>query len=104
MAKQSGFMRRLAAQRKAENIDRDHLVRVICLDMALIALSDTFGFGEERLRRFADAYAETWKKWADVTIRDSKDDTALEYSIEKYEEKLRQICGKYYVEREERYK
>lgn len=104
MAKQSGFLKRLAAQRHEDNKERDHFVRVMCQDMALLALADTFGFGEDRLRRFADAYAEMWSKWARATLNDAKDDKDAEYSREKYEEKMRQICGKYYVPREERYK
>lgn len=103
MAKQSGFMRRLAAKTRADNRERDHFVRVMCQDMALIALNEAFGFGEERLKRFADAYAETRRKWATVTLDDAKDDRDAEYSHVRYEELLKRICGKYYVPEGERY-
>ena len=100
MAKQSGFAKRLQARVR----DRDHFVRQMCQDMAMIALNDAFGFGEERLARYAAAYGEAWRKWGAAVNEDAKDDPKIEYSLTRYEDKLKQICGKYYTAREERYK
>lgn len=91
------------AQQAEATQERDHFVRVMCQDMALIALNEAFGFGEERLKRFADAYAATWEKWATATNNDAKDDKFAEYSRVRYEELLQRICGRYYVPDKERY-
>lgn len=95
---------RLQEDQADRDRERDHFVRIMCRDMAFIALHDAFGFGADRLNRFANAYADTWIAWATATTEDAKDDKTAEYSREKYEEKLKQILEKYYIPREERYK
>lgn len=103
MAKQSGLLKRLQAASEQERKRRDYMIIRQSLDMACIALNDAFGFGADRLRRFADAYQRTWMDYAHMTVDDASDDKNIVYSVAKFEEKLKSICGRYYVPREQRY-
>lgn len=103
MPKPSDFMVRVQATIKAEKRKAEWIAVRQSMDMACIALNEAFGFGEDRLRKFADAYSVTWRDYAHLVVDDAQDDKDAEYSIEKIEQKLKEICGKYYVPREKRY-
>lgn len=104
MSKPSGFLSRIEMQKKAEI----RAMRLICIqqckDMMLIAANDAFGFGADRLKRFADAYDAVFEEFAQMVVEDAKDDQDIWYSTGKCEERLREILGVHYVPREERYK
>ena len=64
------------------------------------ALAEGFGFGEERLKRFHDAFNAKYTEIRELEKGDTKDN---EYAIAKQEAALKAACGKYYAPREVRY-
>lgn len=72
-------------------------------DMMLIALGDEFGFGPDRAKRMSDAFDETFRKYAELTVSDAKDDKEIWYTKAKVDERLKQICGEHFVPWDERY-
>lgn len=92
-----------------EKIDRRHqaelyatriVTRQEAVDCARIALNEEFGFGPERCRQFMGRFNKVFKELCDMTEGDTLD---YEYTREKFEERMRQVDGKYYCPREERY-
>ena len=65
-----------------------------------VAGAEGFGFGEERLKRFHDAFNAKYAEIRELEKRDTKDN---EYAIAKQEAALKAACGKYYSPREVRY-
>lgn len=65
-----------------------------------VALNDAFGFGPERCKKFVDALNAAVNETADMVDADTRD---MEYSIAKFEERLKQVVGPYYMPRNERY-
>ena len=63
------------------------------LDMAIIALHNEFHFGPKMVRRFEDAFLETFKDYARMCISDSADDEEIVYTKEKVDQALRAACG-----------
>lgn len=66
------------------------------LDAVGLVLNDAFGFGEERLKRFCEAFAVKYDE-----IHSLGDDD--EYAIAIIEKAMKQAWGKYYQPREQRY-
>ena len=104
MAKPSAFLKRISAAAKRDREDRTWYTMMQSQDIAMIALNDAFGFGEDRLKRFSDAYIKAWQDWAAAINADSKDDKTAEYSLTRFEDRLKKICGKHYTPKEERWK
>ena len=77
------------------NVTRQEMV-----DFAAIALNDAFGLGPERCKKFVDALNAAVNETADMVDADTRD---MEYSIAKFEERLKQVVGPYYMPRNERY-
>lgn len=100
MSKKSGY---LAKQEKTKEL---WTIKVIAyteqetLDAVCLALAEGFGFGEERLKRFHDAFTAKYREIRELEHADTKDN---EYAIAKQEEALKKACGKYYAPREVRY-
>lgn len=94
---------------KIEANHREHLmrtrmfVRQLCEDMAVVALNEGFGFGEERSERFVAELCDVFMQWAVLLDGDYRVDKDLVYSTAKFEERLKQVRGKYYVPHRERY-
>lgn len=103
MAKPSAFLSRIQAEQKESRRRLIWFTVRQCLDMACIAMNEEFGFGEDRLKRFADAYSRVWSEYAGLTVEDARDDKTIEYSAAKFEERLKEICGRYYTPRDVRY-
>lgn len=104
MAKQNAFLSRMQAQ-KEHDLKKSRLFTIQqCKDMMLIAANDAFGFGQDRIKRLADAFDAVFEEYAELVLEDAKTDKDIWYSTGKYEERLREICGVHYVPREERYK
>lgn len=74
-----------------------------CMDMAMIALNDKFGFGAERLDQFETAFYDVFREYATNTIEDAKTDKDIEYTKGSLDRKLQQIMGEHFVPWEERY-
>ena len=65
------------------------------MDAVSLTLNDEFGFGEDRLKRFRDAFDAKYSE-----IHELGDD---EYTIAVIEKALQAAWGRYYQSREERY-
>lgn len=104
MAKQSAFMQKLAREQRAAVRDARWFTMQQSLDMAMIALNEGFGFGEERLARFVEVYRRVWTEYAEATLKDAQDDSDIEYTRAKIDEKLKDICGDFFQPWDERYK
>ena len=103
MAKQSEFLRRLDAKYKARESRQLMFAMQYAEDAAMMAAADVFGMGEERARRFGQAYCKYVNEISKLIHTDSKDDRDCEYSRAKIDQRLKEICGKYFQPWEERY-
>ena len=74
-----------------------------CVDMAMIALNDKFGFGAERLNQFETAFYDVFREYALNTLEDAKQDKEITYTKGVMDRKLKQIMGEYFVPWEGRY-
>ena len=70
------------------------------IDAVVLTLNEEFGFGEERLKRFQEAFD---KKYTEIRELEKDDTEDGEYSRYKTEKALQAACGKYYTPYEERY-
>lgn len=100
MAKQSGYLKRLQAQKEAEQRKSNVHALQMGLDVAVIALAREFGFGPERLNRFRNMYQTAWDEYVDLINNDTDD---LTYAYAKMDDALKAVCGEYYTPREIRY-
>lgn len=103
MAKHNAWL----TQMQAKQAVREQQARLFAIqqakDMMLIAAGDAFGFGPERAKRLADAYDKAFMDYANMTLTDAKDDKQIWYTKGKIDDRLREICGEYFVPWEERY-
>ena len=96
----SGMLDKLHRKHQIELEVTRHVTRQEMVDFAAIALNDAFGFGPERCKKFVDALNAAVNETADMMDADTKD---MEYTIAKFEDRLKQVVGPYYVDRSERY-
>lgn len=73
------------------------------LDMAIIALNDAFGFGEDRVLKFVSEYNKTLVGYCDAVIEDGDEDPDLFYVRTKLDRRLEQIMHDSFLPWEERY-
>lgn len=74
-----------------------------CVDMMMIAANEEYGLGPERLNRLEQTFYDVFREYAKMTLDDAKDDKSIEYTKDKLDRKLEQICGEYFKPWEERY-
>ena len=103
MAKQSAFLARQEAKCRAICAAQRRFAIQQCADMMMIAAHEEMGFGAERLHRLMLAYRRAFNEYAEMTLADGAADPDIEYTKAKVDEKLRQICGDYFMPWEERY-
>ena len=105
--KQSGLAKIVAAFR--ERIREEYRVRLrlafsFCSqwyhDMACIAAAETFGLDPDGVKKFSDALAANANEFIDIWNADTDD---CEYAMTKQDERLKEICGGYWIPYEERY-
>lgn len=96
----SGMLDKLHQKHRIELAVTRRVTRQEMADFAAIALNDAFGFGPERCKKFMDALIAAVNETADMVEADTRD---MEYTIAKFEERLKQVVGPYYVDRSERY-
>lgn len=103
--KQSAFLARIEAKHEKELQEVElatlRFTRQVMPDAVCIALNDVCGFGADRIKKVIDAVAETYSDLADLINEDTDDQ---DYSWTKLDQRLKQICGAYFVPFEERYK
>ena len=99
--KKSAFMEqikdiRLAAQEATRKTYMQYLT-----DVAVIALSERFGFGKERIRAFLDEWGHQYDIWFDALRSIEESD----YYRQKLDERLKQLSnGENFAPFNERYK
>ena len=99
--KKSAFMEqikdiRLAAQEATRKTYMQYLT-----DVAVIALSERFGFGKERIRAFLDEWGHQYDLWFDALRSIEESD----YYRQKLDERLKQLSnGENFAPFNERYK
>lgn len=103
MAKQSGMIKRLEAQRQRRDEEVRHHTRVYTLDMVTLALG-RLGWGEKRLREFDEKLTEVSKDYADLILDDVRDDKDIVYTKAILDRELQQYVGSLFVPYDERYR
>ena len=101
--KKSGFLERVAAERKAALEIRTRFTVQMSIDAALIAAAEVFGLGEKRAKQYMDKFAEVYNSMAKMALDDAKSDKEIAYTKAKVDERLKEICGQYFCPWEERY-
>lgn len=100
MSKKSGFLARMEQQKKRELIETHRFTRQLMVDLAYVALNNEFGFGSDRLKRFAAALLKVYEEYADLWNGDTPD---TEYAQAKLDAKLQQIFAGDFQIWEDRY-
>lgn len=100
MPKQSGLMLRVQREMYQQKMETQRFTRQLMCDLAMIALSNTFGFGPERCHRFLEELVRVFTHYSDKWASDTPD---TEYARECIDRRLREICGEYFKPWEERY-
>lgn len=98
--KKNSFLDRMAAKQEAEKLAVLRFTRQLMMDCTAVALNNLYGFGAERIKATMDEIAKVYGDYADMWNSDTAD---TEYSREKMDQKLAQICGEYFAPWEERY-
>ena len=98
--KKNPLLAQLEARHQAEIKVIRQITRQEDADMFMKAANRAFGFGPERNKRLMDALNQVFAEEFDAAEEDTPD---KEYSIQKREEELKRICGKYYLPRRIRY-
>lgn len=103
MPKPSAFLREI--ERKAKrNMD---LQRRFTLqqseDMAIITLSQDFGFGEKRALEFREKFRETCKAYAQLCLDNAEGDQNMDYTKGCIDRELSRILGDSFQPWEERF-
>ena len=98
MAKPNTYLQLLNAQKeisalKAEISLMKGFTLQQSLDMAMITLNRTFGFGPDRNGRFEDAFRATFREYAQLCVSDGADDPEIEYTKAIVDRALQEACG-----------
>ena len=107
MAAPSTYKQLLLAQQAIKQLQKDLYVSKgftiqQCMDMAMIALHEEFGFGPKYQARFEEAFRKTFVEYATICVEDGADDEKIIYTKEKVDRALRAACGEI-IPFEERY-
>lgn len=98
MAAPSTYVQLLNAQKAIKQLQLDLYVSKgftiqQCMDMAMIALHEEFGFGPKYQARFEDAFRRTFVAYSEMCLEDGADDETLCYTKEKVDRALKAACG-----------
>lgn len=94
------MMARLQAKHQIELRAARLASRQEAADFFLAAVNKEFGFGPKRQARLIARFNALMEEAYNISDGDTVDQ---EYARAKHEEMMRQVCGKAYVPREERY-
>lgn len=100
MPKQSGFLKKIRKEQERSNLETLRFTRQNMMDVAMLVLNEEFGFGEDRLHRFAIKMQDKYGDYADIWNGDTKD---VVYAREVMDRALAKICGKHFVPWDKRY-
>lgn len=99
--KQSGYLKRLKKQRDEDSYVNYVVARQLMVDLLTIALNRALHLGAESQKLVWDTFSKLHDEYCTIWHQDSKD---LEYSKEVIDRELKEICGKYFIPWEERYR
>lgn len=92
--KQSGYLTKIESRHQRElaevELTTHRFTRQMMVDLSYIALNKAFGFGSERLQKYANALKDVYSEYADLW---NADDADTEYSRATLDAKLKQIFG-----------
>lgn len=88
--KKNAFLARVDAQIEAEKLETHRFTRQMMVDLSYIALNKAFGFGADRLKKYADTLLDVYTEYADMWNGDTAD---TEYSRAALDKRLQQIFG-----------
>ena len=74
-----------------------------CMDIAMIALHQEFGFGPVYQDRFEKAFRQAFVDYAELCVEDSKDDDDIDYTKAVMDRALRAARGENILPFEQRY-
>ena len=97
------YSNRVNAARAATNLTIFQDGMQHALDVASLILHDSFGFGPERLKKFAIGVQDRFSEIQKDSREDKADDKERWYSEEKFEAELKAAWGPYYTPRAIRY-
>lgn len=69
-------------------------------DNACIAAAEAFGLDPDGVKKFSDALAANTDEFTELWNADASD---CEYTMTKQDERLKELCGKYWIPYEQRY-
>ena len=104
MAKSSGYLARMQAQKQAELHYHRRFTMQWCADAAILAAHDVFHRKGDILAEFHERFMEYSQEIAQMTLDDAKDDKHIDYTKGKVDRMLQDILGEHFVPWEERYK
>lgn len=102
MAKKSGFVMALQAERERRDADVRHHARVFQLDMVTLALG-RMGWREARFRELDKVLAEVSEEFCKEVLEDAAFDKDIWYAKDTLDRELKQYVGKMFVPYDERY-
>lgn len=103
MAKNSGYLAKMQAQKAAEISLHRKFTMQWCADAAILAAHDVFHRKGDILAEFHKKFMEYSQDIAQMTLDDAKDDRHIDYTKGKVDGILKDILGDNFVPWEERY-
>lgn len=105
--KTSALARMIAAEKERLRAEYDIKLRQafsFCeqwyMDQAQIAVAEAFDAGPDEIKKFVEAFGENRSDFVDLWNADTID---CEYTMQKLDGRLREVCGDYFLPFEERY-
>ena len=102
MAKKSGFVLAMQAERERRDAEVRHHARVFQMDMVTLALG-RMGFREKRFQELDKVLAEVSEEFCNEVLEDAKTDKDIWYTKDTLDRELKQYVGKMFVPYDERY-
>lgn len=102
--KKNNFLARVEREKEKALAMRTRFTLQMSLDAAIIAAAEVFSLGEKRAKVFMDKFAEVYNDMARMALEDAETDREIAYTKAKVDERLKEICGKYFCPWEERYR
>lgn len=104
MAKNSGYLARLQAQKNEEIEYYRRFSLQWCADAAILAAHEVFQRRGEKIAAFYNAFVKYANQIAEMTMKDAKDDKHIDYTKGTLDKRLLEILGEeYFRPWEERY-
>lgn len=104
MAKNSNYLARLQAQKKAEIDCHRQFSIQWCADAAILAAHEVFQRRGDKIVEFYNAFVKYAHEIAEMTMEDAKDDKHIDYTKGTLDKRLLEILGEeHFKPWEERY-